>query len=175
MNPEVPHLFVCDNDEEFCIYNLHQQPGFACLPLGFWCGISGTYTIDIAQNDFSNYTLMIEDLQEATLTPISAAQSYTFDYEAGSNKDRFCLHFLDLTDVETVVALNYIALGETNGIRIKTFGISAQIEVYDINGRLLSNTASNGNEMFIPVRETGLYIVKINTNEKTEIRKVVVN
>jgi hypothetical protein len=174
MNPNVPQIFVQNNDEEFCMYNI-SEPGYDCLPIGFWCASSGSYSLCIAENDISGYNLMIEDLLEGTLTPISEEQSFTFDYEAGSSKDRFCLHFLDITSVETASALNYIVLGETNNIHVKTFGQSAQIEVYDINGRLLSSTTINGNELFIPVKETGLYIVKICSSEKTEIRKVVVN
>jgi hypothetical protein len=174
MNPNVPQIFVQNNDEEFCMYNI-SEPSYTCVPFGFWCAISGNYSLSIAHNDFSSYTLMIEDLQEGTLTPISDDAPFTFDYEAGSSKDRFCLHFMDMLNIADENVQAAVVFGQNMQIHVKTFGEPAQIEVFDINGRLISHTQTSGQESAIQVNSAGLYIVKLKQAANTEVRKVVIN
>ncbi|MCD4789759.1 MAG: hypothetical protein K8R37_07130, partial [Bacteroidales bacterium] len=86
--PGVPQIYTSTTNDMLSINTQSVTPS---VPLAFTAGQSGTYTIDaIETSDFSN--VLLEDLFTGILIDLLIS-SYTFDYTAGDDPDRFIIHF----------------------------------------------------------------------------------
>ena len=177
-----PQFWTVSNNEKFAqnylpyVYEPYQ------LPLHFKAGVNTTYHI-VAEGVESFYgasEISLEDLFTGKIINLKDQQIYTFTATTDDDENRFVLHFNGITSVgetpadqnATVYAYDnrvYIHFNETpkSGYEVEVFNTLGQ-QVYA--GRMEPNTLNS----FRLNEKTGIYIVRVKTNDGLMVQKVMI-
>jgi hypothetical protein len=97
---------------------------------------------------------------------------------SGENEQRFNLHFNTITSVkpdETEGAIQEVYSNNKTLHIVLKGQMKGDILVYNIEGKLAAACTSTTGKINISLSNTGIYIVKVITSEKTVTRKVWIN
>ncbi len=177
MNPAVPQLYITDNQTNYAIYNIHDDPQGLALPVGFKSSANGSYTIEIMSGSFEDYDVELKDKAKNSMVSIVTGNTYTFRHEQGIPSERFELVFklksLTGTKAEETVPCRIYASGM--GIIAESGrAVPAQVDVYSINGSLVARKAAASSKSYIPVSRQGIYIVRLMIENKIFTEKIVI-
>ena len=146
------------------------------VPLGFKTNIAGSFNFNAANiSDFDpGISVFLEDVQQSILQDLRENSIYAFTSGAVNDASRFRLHFGDIsTNLSNAASDNSIlvyALNSTLYVNMLQNGI---IELYDMLGRkIMSQTSVQGLNRLQPDVSKGIYIVKVQSNDKVINRKV---
>ena len=122
----------------------------------------------------------LEDKLNNTMTRLDEeGSSYSCAISEGSSEGRFILYttpiLLAIDDITTEESTNeFIADYGSSLIRITgSIDNKAVVSLYDLSGRVIYQAALNGKSEFtVPNLNTGIYIVKLNTQNKTVSKKL---
>jgi hypothetical protein len=174
-------------EQELAIQGLPSFINERTIPIGIEVKEAGEFTFSINYLDgFDSETqLFLYDTEIESLIDLRAG-NYTVSLEKGEFNERFSLRFIGgkITD------LPEDSLGELNDLGINLYATKneiriqfthselakSQIEIYDISGRLLF-VQSNKNQALdikIPVVQSGIYIVKVASQNGIVSRKLFV-
>jgi hypothetical protein len=148
-------------------------PETSTVQLGFKAGVSGSYTIGM--NDIADIQFVtLADTKTGEQTDLSG-KSYTFNYVAGENENRFVLHFSALSVNETKIAdANIYSFQKTVFVNMKGQS-KGDIYIYNISGQLVATRLAAQGMNEIGLAFTGNYVVKVVTLDNSMVRKVFVN
>ena len=144
----------------------------ASVPVGIHAGTNGTFTIAATEiNDLSYVTL--EDTKTGVFTEL-ANKSYTFDFIAGENEQRFKLHFssVGIDEKETTTASIY-SYQQTVYVNLAD-NTQGDIYIYNLAGQLITAQESASGNVRIGLNSLGVYMVKVVTEKETLTQKVVI-
>ena len=182
-----------DNESNYTIYSkigndaytIQGRPPFDIndrVNIGYKAPEVGTYQIgiDTAEGIFADATqnIYLEDTSNGIIHDLRATP-YSFTSQTGSFENRFVLRYtnanLGTNDNTINNTFSYI---KNNYINIQSTESIAQVEVYDVSGKLLSSTVLNGDSTTF--REVfnypnGVYLAKIKLNSGLVITIKVVN
>jgi hypothetical protein len=166
-DPDFPQIYSISDKK----LSYNALPETNDVQLGFTAK-TGTYTI--SQNAISDVSLVtLEDTKTGIFT-IMDNNTYTFDFTAGENENRFILHFgaLAVKENKSSSAAIY-SYQQTVHINMKE-QVKGDIYIYNITGQLVATklSAQGTNEIKLP--NVGNYIVKVITRNNTVIRKVFI-
>jgi hypothetical protein len=150
------------------------------IPMGFKCGLDGTYTITSEGiGSFRSGTqIFLEDkkenrTQELTLNPV-----YAFTHAASDDPARFILHFSNpFFGTEETSALGLAIYSSEDAVYVRNTGaepLYGDVFVYDLLGRQVNHSKLNGDlitKIRIAARD-GYYVVRVITREGTANQKV---
>jgi hypothetical protein len=176
-----PQIFTLAGEKEVTVNACSFTEKNITLPMGFFCGVSGNYTIHASNlNSFSNsITVGLEDLKTGTTRDLKQNPDYTFAYETGDIQNRFLLHFYNPS-----LGIQPNTNGES--CRIYSYGNSVyianpagskgmmQVELIDLVGRTVysSQLSAETIQKITPALNAGYYIVKVLSNSGTTTGKV---
>jgi hypothetical protein len=151
---------------------INSLPETSIVPAGVHAGINGTYTIALTEmNDISEVTL--EDTKTATFTDLTKG-SYTFNYVAGENEQRFFLHF-GTTGIGDNKATNVAIYSYQKTVYVNLLdNVEGDIFIYNIAGQLISTRPSAVGSNEIKLSNTGNYVVRVVTRDRTVVGKVFI-
>ena len=165
----LPQIYTIAGSEKLAINAL---PATDKVPMGFKANGSGTYTIEATEtSDFE--TVLLEDKATGIITDM-LINSYTFNYKAGDDENRFVIHFGDIsTETETGGFVIYSSQGN-----IVVYNINNQqgdVYVYNVVGQLLGSVSlQDGINNITLDNAQGYYIVNVRTSENVVNRKVYI-
>jgi hypothetical protein len=144
----------------------------ASVPVGIHAGTNGTFTIAATEiNDLSYVTL--EDTKTGVFTEL-ANKSYTFDFIAGENEQRFKLHFSSVgIDEKETTSANIYSYQQTVYVNLAD-NTQGDIYIYNLAGQLITAQESASGNVRIGLTSTGVYMVKVITEKETLTQKVVI-
>jgi hypothetical protein len=144
----------------------------ASVPVGIHAGTNGTFTIAATEiNDLSYVTL--EDTKTGVFTEL-ANKSYTFDFIAGENEQRFKLHFSSVgVDEKETTSANIYSYQQTVYVNLAD-NTQGDIYIYNLAGQLITAQESASGNVRIGLTSTGVYMVKVITEKETLTQKVVI-
>ncbi|TDP58400.1 T9SS type A sorting domain-containing protein [Flavobacterium dankookense] len=166
-------------------YIIQGRPSFDVndrVNIGYNVPQSGTYKIgiDIAEGIFANANqeIYLEDTTNGIIHDLRATP-YSFTSATGSFENRFVLRYTNanlgtndntVNNTFTYIKNNYINIQSTENI--------AQVDLYDVSGKLLSSTALNGDSTSF--REVfnypnGVYLAKIKLSSGLIITRKLLN
>lgn len=171
------HKFYNETQEAANIYSLGDtQLAINALPeavpvtVGIHAAVSGTYTIAATEiNDLTNVKL--EDTKTGTITSL-AEKSYTFNWEAGENENRFILRFAAVGTPEPEEATSSIYSYDKTAIIDLPANVSGNVYVYNLAGQPVAVRESVTGQVRIGLSPTGVYVVKVVTEKETLTKKV---
>ncbi|MBC8488314.1 MAG: T9SS type A sorting domain-containing protein [Bacteroidetes bacterium] len=169
--PEVPQIYTSAVND---ILSINTQPETLFVPLAFTSGQSGIFTIEaIETSEFTD--IRLEDIFTGTLTDL-LIDSYTFDYTAGDDPDRFIIHFTPVGFYEYEASNIKKIWSNDHNIYINIpNGLEGSIVVYNLIGQEIIRTNIKAGLNIIPTKVINtFYIVKVLTNSYIVTEKVYI-
>jgi hypothetical protein len=182
---DAPQLYTQINDTNVTCNSLPFSKATITIPMGFSCGISGTYTLiaDSLGTFDPGISISLEDLHLNIIQDLRTNPVYNFSYATTDNANRFLLLFnnpaygipagqIKTQPLQIYSFENFIFIRKTG-----TDPLSGKMSVYDPLGRELFSS----NLTDVPVSkydmnlETGYYVVKVVTNESGYSQKVFIS
>jgi hypothetical protein len=164
-----PQIYTVAGEDMLAVNVL---PATKTVPMGFTCTVSGTYTIEAIETSEFAY-VVLEDKVTGIQTDL-LVNSYTFDYTAGGNADRFNVHFAPLGTPE-LNASNIMIYSNQNNIYVNTPVIDGDIVVYNMMGQeIIRVEAENGMNVITMDDVDAYYIVKVVSSTSLVTEKVYV-
>jgi hypothetical protein len=152
---------------------INALPETTDVPVGIRVGTEGIYTIDATEiNDLNN--VVLEDTKTGTLTDLKNS-NYSFGFVPGENEERFLLHFNALSVGETQKSpTNIFSSQKTVYVDLKN-NVKGTVFIYNISGQtVLTAPVAPGLNKFA-LDHSGNYIIKVVTNQSTQVNKVWIN
>ncbi|MCB0806319.1 MAG: hypothetical protein KDC05_11010 [Bacteroidales bacterium] len=149
----------------------------AIVPIGFEIGPQSSCVLTATgiESFDPNLTIMLEDKKEDVFHNLCYDPEYTFEATEGDDPDRFLLHFGDLTDIDEL---------QSSVISIYSFKDNIYISmpannhgyaiIYDMQGRVISETILHADLTKIKIDRTGYYVVKAQSIDNVCIQNVFI-
>jgi hypothetical protein len=173
---KAPSLYLMLNEKEITVLNLTNTVENKAVQLMFKAGCDEKYTLSFNTENKDFETLLLEDKKTNTISDLNSTAQYTFKGSINDDLDRFVLHFAKIK--KEVNKLPVIIYYDGHDIHVDLTLIENQttITVYDILGRMLLNKKVQGKKIhrLLINLQNGIYIVKVNENEKSMSRKILV-
>ena len=187
-NGNTPNLYTKLSDVDYSINSLPDTIDKKIIPVKLIAGISGNYTIDADISGFNTSdSVVFEDRLLNKTQDLLANPQYTATLVAGDTTSRFYLHYSKNNQVLT--ASNHASELESNQLSITAYqqnvsivlptqsSTTATIYVCDAVGNkvyTLENVdGSSGKiEFTIPQVNSGIYLVKVQTNTLNKTQQV---
>jgi hypothetical protein len=170
------HKLYGEADEAAQIYSagstelaINTLPETPAIPVGIHAG-GGIYTIVATEiNDITEVSL--EDTKTGIFTNMMN-DSYTFNFSPGENDLRFVLHFGPLPVKEKDIPVsNIYSYQKTVYVDIKE-QMKGEILIYSMNGQLVATALAARGINKIILTTTGVYIVRLVTDNTLVVKKV---
>ncbi len=177
-NSSVPQLYsISEDDINLAVNSIPQMNAETPIPLNVRIPKDESYTISIQNNssDFASNILYLEDKTLNKLHKLSD-EDYQFTAAQGDIDNRFVLHFgmtgIDVNDEADL--LNIWAY--KNELNIISDTKQAQLEIFDMQGRLISSKkiSINGKYSEMLYLLPGVYIVRLQNRKMVESRQILV-
>ncbi|WP_299671839.1 T9SS type A sorting domain-containing protein [uncultured Polaribacter sp.] len=136
-----------------------------------------------ATNLPSDYTVYLEDKQEGTFTKLSETNN-KLDIFFNTNVNTTGRFFLHTTNAKALnvndASLNDVSVYKNIINQLKISGLENQnavLSVYTILGKVIFTTKFKGqtnDTIPLPIRTTGVYIIKIKTKNRTLSKKIII-
>jgi hypothetical protein len=181
---ETPQIYSLISDTEFPALTVNALPWTGTdqeIPLGFDCGVSGTYTLTVSNiESFREGTILyLQDLLNGHTQNLNMEPAYTFDYEAGADPGRFLLLFSN----------PYFAINDNSNPTLRIFSYShdfyvkntgnqaeGDVALFDIAGRKVfgSRLQPMAVNRYTPNVTSGFYVVRVITGSQVTTEKVYI-
>lgn len=148
--------------------------GSSKVALGIRAKEAGTYTItNIGISGLQQVAL--EDTKTGIFTDLNQ-NSYSFSYEPGESDMRFVLHFGTTAVAENETESNIQIYSELQTVYVNmNETIKGDIYIFNSAGQLVAVKKSASGNMSLKMAASGVFIVKVVTNEKIFVGKVQIN
>jgi len=178
-NSSVPQLYCISQDDiNLAVNSIPDMTAEKPIPLGIRIPEAESYIISIQNNtnDFASNILYLEDKVLNKLHKISE-EDYEFTSPQGDIDNRFVLHFgiTDVSDYDETGMLNIWAYNNQLNI-ISEIG-EAQLEIFDIQGRLMSSKTITVNGKYSETLNLrpGVYIVRLQNSNIIKSKQIIIN
>ena len=180
-NPHIA-LYSLLKDEHLVAQGLPSLTADRVVPIGLDANQVGNYTFKINRLDQfpDDYDIIFYDATTQSFTNLRT-DNYSVSLEKGHYTQRFSIRFiknsvLDLPDLEEPETIQVYS--STNTIHLSAQNIGqASVSIFDLSGKSITtpiNLFSN-QTLSIPTRQSGIFIVRILTNNGTMTRKLFVD
>lgn len=147
------------------------------IPVGFKKGDELEYTLELAENNFSdNIGITLEDIETGQYINLKTQPTYVFTSTA-SNNNRFNLMLSYATGVDENLEETDINIWmASDKVYVQSFeNQSYSIFVYSVSGKLVKTISSLNDELtsFILNEPKGAYIIKYISENKTFSQKII--
>jgi hypothetical protein len=145
------------------------------IHFGFEKNGSTSFFIELAES-IENVTIYLSDLKTGNTQNLTENPNYHFTSEEFDAPDRFILKFGHVGISESKKTSGIKAWFYENRIYVDNPGGVVHLEVFDLAGRQQSQTylTGAGIQSISLSNHPGLYLIKINCNEKAETLKVII-
>jgi hypothetical protein len=174
-----PQLYAIIPGDELSINVLPALSVNRIVDMGFECEVPATFTIKVTGFDgFNEDTdFYLEDLKVDIVQDLKENPVYTFTGEFGDDPNRFLLHFGNPNGIHDVNS-NPVRIYSNNDqiyILNPTYK-QASVIIYDVTGRqIVQRNIYGETTASINIKTgTGLYIVKLKTDDRFLTQKVII-
>ncbi len=140
-------------------------------------GLSTEYTLkaEISDDWLKSSTFTLEDKLDKKKYMLSNSSSFTFKSDSTDIKDRFSLQIDVITGLDPSSDNKCITLysfQKTVYLRTSDFVKPGDVTIYDISGKLIKNLKLQSSSLEFQLENNGIYIIKIQYNNKLFFRKI---
>ena len=164
LNPENTKIYIPQGGEDYAVVSSTDNE----LPVSFKAKENGTYTLKVAVENTEMYYLHLIDHIAGNDVDLLANPSYTFEANSGDFANRFTLVMSNTEGVDEHFAY-YNGIGWT----ISNNG-QATLQVIDMTGRVVNNTAIDGVTQLDINAAPGVYMLRLVNGNDVKVQKVVV-
>lgn len=175
---DAPQLYSNIPGKKLSINTLPQVEEALIIPIGFECGVAGTFTITVSgiEGFDQDVEFYFEDLQEGTIQNLKANPGYTFISDPMFDSSRFLLHFGNPNTIDESLPKLIRVYADNGEIHIMNLTQDdAHAFVYDLVGKKVAETDIERESRSIIKTEsgTGYYIVKIQNGKQLFTEKIL--
>lgn len=170
---------ILDNGQELSTNNV--PPASSLLfNFQFLRGLSNEYTFkaEVSDDWLKNSTFIVEDKLDKKKYFLSNSSSFTFKSDSTDIKDRFSLQIDAITGIDPPTDEKCITLysfQKTVYLKISDIIKSGNVAIYDVSGKLIKNLKLQSSSLEIPLVKSGIYIIKVQYNNKLISKKIRIN
>ena len=167
---KVAQVYLIDADGAKIASSVVPAP-YEEVKLAYNAAVAGAQTLTVT-SVIPGTAVYLVDNAEGTETLMNEGSEYNFTSEAGLNSERFAVKtIIDVTGIEESTAETSSVSAVVTGDAVKIYGATAgeTIDVYTVNGVLVSSAVAVEGENEISVPAQGVLIVKVGD----EVVKVV--
>jgi hypothetical protein len=177
---DMPQIYsIINSNTRLAINSMGSIAENPTVQLGFRIQKAGEHTLNASgtENFDLSASIILEDTYLNKMHDFKTAGDYTFASETGDFTDRFILHF-GVVGIDESPELNQInAYVYNNSLYVQSQLDNSQMALYDIHGRQmlteqLNGTGLHSTELNLP---TGIYIVRLQSNNQVKNVKVFIN
>lgn len=170
------------------IYSINSVPATFdtySMPLALEAKVAGSYSITLSEEYayYLPYEILLEDKHLGIMHSLSSNPEYSFETDLTESIGRFAIHFKNPVITSDIQAQYSDVRVFSNHNKVFVEGLSidetsSQIKVFDLTGRELKSFNNvdirNKSFTFDILSEAGVYIVNIQSGNKTYSEKVVI-
>jgi hypothetical protein len=190
----VPQFYSKYGDKNLVINGMKNVKAKTSVPLTLELPSSKSYIFNAEEFNIEDGLILLEDKQEGVMQDLTMNSTYSFFGEAGTNANRFVVHFqLASSPVLVGGPQELVSLGTeeltTDNIQITSnnqgmvnirldegFKPEGSIRIFDASGRLVEQTDFNDQETTIQLKEqAGMYFVEVSAGKLMVKKKIVIN
>ena len=167
---KVAQVYMIDADGAKIASSVVPAP-YAEVKLAYKAAVAGAQTLTVT-SVIPGTAVYLVDNEEGTETLMNEGSEYNFTSAAGLNSERFAVKtIIDVTGIEESTAETSSVSAVVTGDAVKIYGATAgeTIDVYTVNGVLVSSAVAVEGENEISVPAQGVLIVKVGD----EVVKIV--
>jgi hypothetical protein len=171
-----PQFYSQKDGQQLSTNALPELTSDLSIPMGFVKNEASDFNIELKET-ISGTDVYLTDLKLNRVVKLSQEITYNFTSEEGDDPDRFEIHF-GVVGIDESHELNQInAYVYNNSLYVQSQLDNAQMALYDIQGRQmlteqLNGTGLHSTELNLP---TGIYIVRLQSNNQVKNVKVFIN
>ncbi|MFA5417402.1 MAG: T9SS type A sorting domain-containing protein [Bacteroidales bacterium] len=177
---DMPQIYsIINGNTRLAINSMHSIEGNPIVQLGFKSLKDGEFTIQASgvENFDNSVEVVLKDGYSNKKHNFNIDGDYTFTTVIGDFADRFEIHFSPVGIEEPSEPNQINAYVYNNNLHVQSNLSEAQISLYDIRGRQmytehLNNAGLHKTELNLP---TGIYIVRLQSNNQVKNVKVFIN
>lgn len=176
-NSSVPQLYsISQNEINLAVNSIPNMNAETPVPLGIRIPKAESYTIGIQSNtsNFASNILYLEDKVTNKLHKISD-EEYQFTSPQGDINNRFVLHF-GMTDISENEISDMLKIWVYNNqLNIISEAKQARLEIFDMQGRLISSKTININGKYTEMLklQAGVYIVRLQNRNMVKSKQII--
>jgi len=141
------------------------------IPLNFSSDTNGDFKLLINEYTFDSDSIYLEDTQNGSFTLLNQNVEYSFNHNVNDKTNRFILHFN--TTQNEVLSDNFKIFGTQGKANIMN-AEGANIEIYDILGKLQYTNILNSNYEQIELHDAAIYVVKLVKDNNIVVKKIFI-
>ena len=173
LNPTHTKVYIPQEGKNYAIVRSATQGE---MPLNFKAEKNGTYTLSFSNEEVTfSYLHLIDNLTGADVDLLQQS-NYTFDARMSDYASRFRLVFAADGANEDVCEPNFAYYNGSNWTVSgpSTGSGAATLQVIDVMGRVLSTETISGNAEIHINQASGVYMLRLVTDDSVKVQKVVV-
>ncbi len=178
MYEEAPFLASMKDNMEWAIDFRHDPAETTTIPVSFKSGTSGEFFITSTIGEIA--TGILEDLRTLEKTTLTNTSSYSFSGKPDDDPNRFLLHFKAVGIDDPMASGQELQIVVWNHDQVLYISnpeqLSGTVMVYDMTGKCaLSENLENVTKQTINhTLKPGLYVVRVEAENKTKNQKIMV-
>jgi len=182
-NTGLLELFTVLNAKQFAINFYNSVSDVTTVPLGYKLQTAGTAKIELTElknipSEVEVYLVDKLDPQNPVRTNLSSQKSYSFTSAVGTFNSRFVIELVKpiATDVSNGQLKSILVSSEDHSVYVTLPSLTKpRAEILDMNGRIIySGELKSLSQNQIPLNITGVFVVKVMSNEGVYSQKVLI-
>ncbi len=176
-----PYLYsIADNEEQLSTNRIPEDINDTQIPLGFSATNDGEVTLEWDNIDsfMNEMDISITDLQENKTIDLNNTDNYTFTASSEDDPERFILNFKSTTSIEE-------QNNELEGVNIYSYDdqiyissgkelTNGQYSIYNTVGQQVHKDNFTSGDKVVSISQKGTFIVRIQADEGTSTKKVII-
>jgi hypothetical protein len=152
--------------------SINALPEAETVNLGMNVNVDGLFTIS-ATEILDLPVVILEDTETGIITDLKTG-SYTFNFSAGQNDQRFIMHFTPLAIPENAENVSSIYSQGKDVYVVVNANTEGSIVIYNVMGQEVTSSAIYGTINKLTLDNSAYYVVKVMSNENVVTEKVFV-
>jgi len=182
-NATIPEIFTAAGNEKLVINGMNNYNNGTSIPLGFYPGQSGSFSIKASQvNNFDADTrIVLVDNTTQSEFDLSAGDTYSFSSDAVNTTDRFSVLFKSAsgtTSIEETGAGNMFVTADNGRLTLQLYHLlhnNARITVYNATGQNIHTQALHTQNTVLNRNfDAGVYLLKVENGSKPVVMRTLV-
>jgi hypothetical protein len=146
------------------------------VPMGFYVGTAGTYTLEATRHwtFASNVGIILEDMQTQTMQDLNVDSSYVFTSALSDNANRFIVHFDLATGIDQASSDAVRMVPGRENLMVTGAKKGGVVELFDMSGRCaVRSTVAQDGEVTVNFADLGrgIYVARYQGANGVVVRK----
>lgn len=171
-----PSLYTMVEGKQLSTNSIPEITGNMVIPVNFVKNDGMNFVLEAENVAVFGTDINLVDNKTGIVTNLNQDPSYSFTAENGDDAARFELHFglVNINEKPNNDIIKAYVVGNT--LYVKETSAQTQLEILDVNGRLLNSETINAEGLFrkqlnLPV---GVYIVRITDGKSSQANKIII-